>query len=273
MADWWDKYTTQPDNTGRQIAPSISAAPTSVPVNTPTVPPRGAPFNSTTNTGLEELDPLKEWKLQWQTEEGRRQQESTKLTEMQNADRASFVESGKAAQNVKRVLENLNKLEDLPATKDIHTGPFSEVWLKAGQAARDLFPGKDKPDLFPKDQAISSAEALQKLGIVLSTQSTKELTSRPAVFEFMKNLEANPGLMIRPDTRKILSGILSKNAERDIELGKHALRSKDYYEFAKKQDEVNADKKYQYEFPKEFQLGNKEPTKQEIAPGIRKITP
>lgn len=275
MADWWEKYKDNSESAQpSQAAPIATVQPQaqlSIPVNTPNVPPRGTGFQTTTNTGLEELDEFRERKRQLATEDARRMLESSKLTEMQNADRASYVESGKAAQQVKRVLGNLTKLEELPATKDIHTGPFSEVWLKAGQAARDLFPGKDKPDIFPKDQAISSAEALQKLGIILSTQSTKELTSRPAVFEFMKNLEANPGLMIRPETRKILAGILEKDADRHIELGKHALRAKDYYEFANKLDEVNADPKHQYEFPKEFQQGGKEPTKKEIAPGIRKI--
>ena len=229
-------------------APSDS---TNIPVNTPNVPPRGEPFSPNVMPEMEEVNPIVEYGRQQKVESARRQKESDELTAMQGADRKQHAERGANATKLRQVVDVLDKLEDLPATQNIHTGPLSEIWLKAGQIIKDVFPGAPE-SIFHKDQSISSAEALQKLGIILSTQSTKELTSRPAVFEFMKNLEASPGMSVRPETRKILTGILRTEADKDIELGKHALRARDYYDFVKEKDRVNEDPKYKYQFPDEF---------------------
>lgn len=259
------------------ISPALAPKNTNVPITPSLVqpaPPEGS-FKPSTNSGLESLNELEEYDRQQKTETTRRGLESSKLQELRNKELETAAEHGGAAIKTKQLLNILGKLEELPETKNIHTGPLAEPWLKMMQAVKGSLPESfGSAELFPKDQAISSAEALQKLGIILSTASTKELTSRPAVFEFMKNIESNPGLMIRPETRKILTGILNKQADRDIELGKHALRSKDYFEFVKHQDRINSSPEYQYDFPEEMKTTKEDETNlkkrhKEIAPGIR----
>lgn len=291
MADFWKdleaefkapqklqgQVPAQVDNSVGRFAVSPSAVPNAqktVPITPSLVqptPPDGS-FQTGTNTGLEALDPIKEWQRQQTTESARRVQESTKLQEMRNKEMEDAATHGASAYKTKQILQTLKKLENLPETFNIHTGPLSAPWLAAMQTIKGSLPESiSSSDLFPKDQAITSAEALQKLGIVLATASTKELTSRPAVFEFMKNIESNPGLMVRPETRKILTGILEKNADRDIELSKHALRSKDYFEFVKHLDRIHSDPAYEYTFPDSQTNPKKEETKFEtITKDIKK---
>lgn len=261
MPNWWDKYT-QDQGTPE---PQNTQGP---------VPPVGQGFSPTTNSGLEELNQLNEFKRQNEVETARRGAEAQGLQEIRNKDRSQAYDAGNAALETKKLLNIYKQIEEMPTTENIHTGPLANRWLAMGQVIRDILPKGVGDTFFPSDKAVSSAELQQKLGQVLATSATKELTSRPSQFEFMSNIATSPGIQVRPETRRNLVGVLNAHADRLIELGRHAVEDETYQDYVKNKNRIYTDPKYDYKMSEELmQPKNKAetlPQSIEIAPGVRR---
>jgi hypothetical protein len=122
------------------------------------------------------------------------------------------IEAGGHAQ---KTLITLNNMEDALANApdNIATGPLSKEWLKIKQFASNL--GFDS-------KGLNESEVVDKLNAFLAGEATKQISSRPAQFEFQTYLKNNPGLMTSLEgTRKLIS-IMRQGAEQDIGLGKLA---------------------------------------------------
>lgn len=130
------------------------------------------------------------------------------------------VETGNEAGKTLRLLDAVKSLEALPGTKDMHTGPWAEKILNVNKILTDL----GLPQIQSTD-ANTSAEVLNKIGIILATQATKELTSRPALLEFQKNLEANPNIFLTPDGRRTMVDFISQVSKQNMEIGKLAQKA------------------------------------------------
>jgi hypothetical protein len=99
------------------------------------------------------------------------------------------------------------------APNDISTGPGAKILLEIKQFARNL--GWDT-------KGVPEAETIDKLNAFLASEATKQISSRPAMFEFSTFMKNNPGLQTSIEgTRKLIS-ILRQGAESDITLGKAA---------------------------------------------------
>lgn len=144
---------------------------------------------------------------------------STKGNEILIAPMESAIESGAAATKTLEVMKALEGMETLDATQGIRTGPWAEKFVKIDQALTDM---GFSPMFNTEPGSLTAAQALGKLGVFLTTQSTKELTSRPAVAEFMKYLETNPSTLVSPDARRTLINYLKQSSTQTKALGEAA---------------------------------------------------
>jgi hypothetical protein len=100
---------------------------------------------------------------------------------------------------------------------NITTGPGADEWLKVKQFAKNL--GFEP-------EGTTESEILKKMNIFLATEATKQISARPAMFEFQQNLKANPGLADSLDGTKALISILRQTTLQNIGLGKLAMDEK-----------------------------------------------
>jgi hypothetical protein len=75
-------------------------------------------------------------------------------------------------------------------------------------------------------EGTTESEILKKMNIFLATEATKQISARPAMFEFQQNLKANPGLANSLDGTKALINILRQTTLQNIGLGKLAMDEK-----------------------------------------------
>jgi hypothetical protein len=134
------------------------------------------------------------------------------VTAAKGKQMADAIEAGGHAQ---KVLGTLNTMEDAlnHAPADLNTGPGAKTMLALKQFGANLgFDFKGVPE----------AETIDKLNAFLASEATKQISSRPAMFEFATFMKNNPGLQTSIEgTRKLIS-ILRQGAESDVALGKAA---------------------------------------------------
>jgi hypothetical protein len=135
--------------------------------------------------------------------------ETSKLAAKEHAEMGKEISARSTNfQNMSRLLDNID--DDLKALKpgspvepgklaNFNSGALS--WMKAMGVP-----------LSPEGEAaVANAIALGKTNIQLSAADTKAISSRPAVFEFMQMLKANPGPELTADTIKKLTDQMRQN--------------------------------------------------------------
>jgi hypothetical protein len=135
-----------------------------------------------------------------------------------------------AASHAQKTLLTLNNMEDAlqNAPNDITTGPGAKEWLKVKQFASNL--GFDA-------KGLNESEVVDKLNAFLAGEATKQISSRPAQFEFQTYLKNNPGLMTSLEgTRKLIS-IMRQGAQLDVGLGKIAGKEENLKDWGDLQDD------------------------------------
>jgi hypothetical protein len=111
-------------------------------------------------------------------------------------------------QNMSRLLDNIDAdLKGLQPGSPIEPGKLANFnsgalsWMKA----------MGVPLSAEGERAVADAIALGKTNIQLSAADTKAISSRPAVFEFMQMLKANPGPELTAETIKRLTDQMRQN--------------------------------------------------------------
>lgn len=123
---------------------------------------------------------------------------------------------------------------------NISTGPGSEEWLKVKQFAKNL--GFEP-------EGTTESEILKKMNIFLATEATKQISARPAMFEFQQNLKANPGLANSLDGTKALINILRQTTMQNIALGKLAMDEKNAPKWGDVEEKFYSDPNYAIRSP------------------------
>lgn len=144
------------------------------------------------------------------------EEEASKLAAARTAPLTEAIGHGNSAARNQSLLGAFDSIERLPETKNIHTGPYANEWLGFKKTINDVLPGTFD------EKAISSAEAIKKLGAQLAASVSKELTNRPTQFDFKTFLENNPGIEMSPMGRRMLVDVLKQMARQDIALGDEA---------------------------------------------------
>lgn len=201
--------------------------------------------------GMEAWNPTKEWRTQWETEKQTRTKATEGLLEIQMEPIKEAAGDGKTARAAKKVMDAMNALEKVPATKDIHSGPLAPRIQELSKALSDLT-GLDVGAVIPQlmaKEAITSSEMLQKLGVALATWAAKDLTNRPTQFDFATYIQNNPGILNSPGARRELVNMLDKQADMKIELSKQARRmhAGNVHNWVDTEDKIYNDPKYRYE--------------------------
>jgi hypothetical protein len=111
-------------------------------------------------------------------------------------------------QNMSRLLDNID--DDLKGLKP--GGPIEPGKLaNFNSGALSWMKAMGVPLSAEGEAAVANAIALGKTNIQLSAADTKAISSRPAVFEFMQMLKANPGPELTADTIKKLTDQMRQN--------------------------------------------------------------
>jgi hypothetical protein len=113
-------------------------------------------------------------------------------------------------------VDTLNQMEDAIKSggDKLMTGPLSPHWLKIKQIAGGFG---------IQTEGVPQAEVITKLNAILASTATKDISSRPAVFEFQKMMENNPGLMNSTEGTLKLIDFLRQQKTRSMGLAKLAM--------------------------------------------------
>lgn len=115
------------------------------------------------------------------------------------------------ADNAVATLRNNAELSKL--SQDVGLGNTAPVAMALKSWAISLGMDPDQADA----ESTGDAQALQKLTVKLATQSTKELSTRPAQMEFLKNLENTPGLAMTPSGFNTILQFSNQGAQMDLQ--------------------------------------------------------
>jgi hypothetical protein len=106
----------------------------------------------------------------------------------------------------------LNQMEDAlrAGGRNISTGPTADIMLKLKQLAAN----------FNWDIAgTSEAESIKKLNAFLAAAASKQISARPAMFEYKSMIQNNPGLETSPQGTLTLLSILRQSNAIEAKLG------------------------------------------------------
>jgi hypothetical protein len=109
----------------------------------------------------------------------------------------------------------LNQMEDAlrAGGRNISTGPTADIMLKLKQLAAN----------FNWDIAgTSEAESIKKLNAFLAAAASKQISARPAMFEYRSMIQNNPGLETSPQGTLTLLSILRQSNATEAKLGELA---------------------------------------------------
>lgn len=115
------------------------------------------------------------------------------------------------ADNAVATLRNNAELSKL--SQNVGLGNTAPLAMALKSWAISLGMDKDQADA----ESTGDAQALQKLTVKLATQSTKELSTRPAQMEFLKNLENTPGLAMTPSGFNTILQFSNQGAQMDLQ--------------------------------------------------------
>jgi hypothetical protein len=131
---------------------------------------------------------------------------------------ADVIDAG--GSHARNTLNNLNVMEDAIARggDKIFTGPFAEEAQKLKQAYTNI--------TGEKLDGLQESEVVGKLNAFLAGEATKQISSRPAQFEFQTYLKNNPGLATSIEGTKKLINIMRQTTQQNIKLGRLAMKAK-----------------------------------------------
>jgi hypothetical protein len=138
------------------------------------------------------------------------------------AQGADIAKQASAATALMRVLKEVQTtFNELPKSGPGAPGALAEAWRKIGAASQAVTDTLGLPPMIdPK--TVGSLQELNKLTAQLAAVATKNLTARPAVFEFQKFMENNPNASMTPDAMQKIVGFMLADAQRAVDLGAYA---------------------------------------------------
>lgn len=150
-------------------------------------------------------------------------EDAKKLADTRSKYRDSIIASSAPARDLSNILNEVeNSVGNLQGTRlePDKFAPFKSQMLQFLHAAGW--------SLTPQDEtAIANATDVQKLNSMLSSLSTKQVSSRPGVFEFATFLKNNPSLDMTPESLKKLIGFMRHTANTTMQI------PQDYAQWAK----------------------------------------
>lgn len=123
------------------------------------------------------------------------------------------IAAGRPAQSQIRSLQVMRAALD-KGEGNFTTGPLADIVLKSKQAIASAFN-------IPLE-GVPEAEVASKIGFALASSATREISVRPAMFEFKQALAANPGLLLSPTGSRFMISVMAQSARDNIELAKLA---------------------------------------------------
>jgi hypothetical protein len=173
----------------------------------------------------------------------------SELNKLKAKDVGDYIDAGKAA---RARLQYANLMQDA-----LNRGG-DNIWTGAGaDFVRTVKTALSNAGI---DVAgMGETDVLSKGSILLATEGTKALSSRPSQFEFQKNIEANPGLVMSKPGSQLMLSIIRQQAQADFDLATLARHVKDPTDWA---DVVD---KYYAEHPLMSPWDPKKPLTDEVA--------
>jgi hypothetical protein len=177
--------------------------------------PRSAPVMPKTGNPLDAVDPY--------VEKGRQWKERAKNIEGANTirqeDIKKSIEDGKLASKMLRDIEVLEKLEHMPGTQDISTGPFAKYVTMFKKTWNDAMEKMGKEESKFDTGPMTVEQMFNRIAVGMAANAARQSDPNPTVLQFQKMLETQPGLETTPEGRRQIIQMMRKSIERDIAVG------------------------------------------------------